>query len=136
MFKEFKEFATRGNVLDMAVGIIIGAAFTTIVSSLVDDILMPPLGLVLGQLDFTNLFVTLGESEFASLAAAREAGAPVIAYGLFINAVIKFLLVALALFLVIRQFNRFRKEEEAAPAAPPRQEVLLEEIRDLLKQQK
>lgn len=136
MFKEFKEFATRGNVLDMAVGIIIGAAFTTIVSSLVDDILMPPLGLVLGQLDFTNLFVTLGESEFASLAAAREAGAPVIAYGLFINAVIKFLLVALALFMVIRQFNRFRKEEEAAPAAPPRQEVLLEEIRDLLKQQK
>lgn len=136
MFKEFKEFATRGNVLDMAVGIIIGAAFTTIVSSLVDDILMPPLGLVLGQLDFTNLFITLGEGEFASLAVAREAGAPVIAYGLFINAVIKFLLVALALFLVIRQFNRFRKEEEAAPAAPPRQEVLLEEIRDLLKQQK
>lgn len=136
MFKEFKEFATRGNVLDMAVGIIIGAAFTTIVSSLVDDILMPPLGLVLGQLDFTNLFITLGEGEFASLAVAREAGAPVIAYGLFINAVIKFLLVALALFLVIRQFNRFRKEEEAAPAAPPRQEVLLEEIRDLLKQRK
>lgn len=136
MFKEFKEFATRGNVLDMAVGIIIGAAFTTIVSSLVDDILMPPLGLVLGQLDFTNLFITLGEGEFASLAAAREAGAPVIAYGLFINAVIKFLLVAFALFMVIRQFNRFRKEEEAAPAAPPRQEVLLEEIRDLLKQQK
>lgn len=136
MFKEFKEFATRGNVLDMAVGIIIGAAFTTIVSSLVDDILMPPLGLILGELDFSNLFITLGAEEYASLAAAREAGAPVIAYGLFINAVIKFLLVALALFLVIRQFNRFRKEEEAAPAAPPRQEVLLEEIRDLLRQQK
>ena len=113
MFKEFKEFATRGNVLDMAVGIIIGAAFTTIVSSLVDDILMPPLGLILGELDFSNLFITLGAEEYASLAAAREAGAPVIAYGLFINAVIKFLLVALALFLVIRQFNRFRKEEEA-----------------------
>ncbi len=135
MFKEFKEFATRGNVLDMAVGIIIGAAFTTIVSSLVDDILMPPLGLVLGQLDFTNLFITLGGGEFASLAAAREAGAPVIAYGLFINAVIKFVLVAFALFMVIKQFNRFKKQAEAAPAAPPRQEVLLEEIRDALRRQ-
>lgn len=134
MFKEFKEFATRGNVLDMAVGIIIGAAFTTIVSSLVDDILMPPLGLVLGQLDFTNLFITLGGGEFASLAAAREAGAPVLAYGLFINAVIKFVLVAFALFMVIKQFNRFKKQAEAAPTAPPRQEVLLEEIRDALKQ--
>ncbi len=134
MFKEFKEFATRGNVLDMAVGIIIGAAFTTIVTSMVDDILMPPLGLVLGQLDFTNLFITLGGGEFASLAAAREAGAPVLAYGLFINAVIKFLLVAFALFMVIKQFNRFKKQAEAAPAAPPRQEVLLEEIRDALRQ--
>ncbi len=136
MFKEFKEFATRGNVLDMAVGIIIGAAFTTIVSSLVDDILMPPLGLVLGELDFSNLFVTLGDGEFASLAAAREAGAPVIAYGLFINAVIKFLLVAFALFILIKQFNRFKKQAEAAPAAPPAEEVLLTEIRDLLKQQR
>lgn len=136
MLKEFKEFATRGNVLDMAVGIIIGAAFTTIVSSLVDDILMPPLGLVLGELDFSNLFVTLGGGEFASLAAAREAGAPVIAYGLFINAVIKFLLVAFALFILIKQFNRFKKQADAAPAAPPAQEVLLTEIRDLLKQQR
>jgi large conductance mechanosensitive channel len=136
MLKEFKEFATRGNVLDMAVGIIIGAAFTTIVSSLVDDILMPPLGLVLGELDFSNLFVTLGGGEFASLAAAREAGAPVIAYGLFINAVIKFLLVAFALFILIKQFNRFKKQADAAPAAPPAEEVLLTEIRDLLKQQR
>ncbi|MFB9067361.1 large conductance mechanosensitive channel protein MscL [Pseudofulvimonas gallinarii] len=136
MLKEFKEFATRGNVLDMAVGIIIGAAFTTIVSSLVDDILMPPLGLVLGELDFSNLFVTLGGGEFASLAAAREAGAPVIAYGLFINAVIKFLLVAFALFILIKQFNRFKKQADAAPASPPAEEVLLTEIRDLLKQQR
>lgn len=136
MFKEFKEFATRGNVLDMAVGIIIGAAFTTIVSSLVDDILMPPLGLVLGELDFSNLFVTLGGGEFASLAAAREAGAPVIAYGLFVNAVIKFLLVAFALFILIKQFNRFKKQAEAAPTAPPAEEVLLTEIRDILKQQR
>lgn len=136
MLKEFKEFATRGNVLDMAVGIIIGAAFTTIVSSLVDDILMPPLGLILGELDFSNLFVTLGDGQFASLAAAREAGAPVIAYGLFINAVIKFVLVAFALFLLIKQFNRFKKQAEAAPAAPPAEQVLLTEIRDILKQQR
>lgn len=136
MFKEFKEFATRGNVLDMAVGIIIGAAFTTIVSSLVDDILMPPLGLLLGELDFSNLFVTLGDGEFASLAAAREAGAPVIAYGLFINAIIKFLLVAFALFILIKQFNRFKKQVEETPAAPPAEEVLLTEIRDILKQQR
>lgn len=134
MFKEFKEFATRGNVLDTAVGFIMGAAFTTIVSSLVDDVLMPPLGLILGNLDFSNLYLNLSDATFASLAAAREAGAPVIAYGMFINAVIKFLLVALALFLLIRQFNRFRKKEEAAPAAPPAEETLLREIRDLLKQ--
>jgi large conductance mechanosensitive channel len=136
MLKEFKEFATRGNVLDMAVGIIIGAAFTTIVSSLVDDVLMPPLGLVLGQLDFSNLFVTLGGGDYPTLAAAREAGAPVIAYGLFINAVIKFLLVAFALFLVIKQFNRFKKKAEDAPAAPPPEQVLLTEIRDILRQQR
>jgi large conductance mechanosensitive channel len=136
VLKEFKEFATRGNVLDMAVGIIIGAAFTTIVSSLVDDILMPPLGLILGELDFSNLFVTLGDGQFASLAAAREAGAPVIAYGLFINAVIKFVLVAFALFLLIKQFNRFKKQAEEAPAAPPAEQVLLTEIRDILKQQR
>jgi large conductance mechanosensitive channel len=134
MFKEFKEFATHGNVLDLAVGFILGAAFTAIVSSLVDDILMPPLGMILGNLDFSSLYLNLSGSEHASLAAAREAGAPVIAYGLFINAVIKFLLVALALFVVIKQFNRFRKKEEAIPAAPPAQEVLLREIRDLLKQ--
>jgi large conductance mechanosensitive channel len=97
---------------------------------------MPPLGLVLGELDFSNLFVTLGGGEFASLAAAREAGAPVIAYGLFINAVIKFLLVAFALFILIKQFNRFKKQADAAPAAPPAEEVLLTEIRDLLKQQR
>lgn len=134
MFKEFKEFATRGNVLDLAVGFILGAAFTAIVSSLVDDILMPPLGMVLGQLDFSNLYFNLAGTEYASLAAAREAGAPVIAYGKFINAVIKFMLVAFALFILVKQFNRFRKQEAAAPAAPTAQEELLREIRDLLKQ--
>lgn len=134
MFKEFKEFATRGNVIDLAVGFIMGAAFTAIVSSLVDDVIMPPIGLLLGNLDFSNLFVSLGDAEYASLAAAREAGAPVIAYGLFINAVIKFLLVAFVLFLLVKQVNRFKKKAEAAPAAPSRQEALLEEIRDLLRQ--
>ena len=134
MFKEFKEFATRGNVLDLATGFILGAAFTAIVSSLVDDIIMPPIGMILGNLDFSSLYVNLAGGEFASLAAAREAGAPVIAYGLFINAVIKFLLVAFALFMLVKQFNRFRKQEAAAPTAPSAQEVLLAEIRDLLKQ--
>ena len=134
MFKEFKEFATRGNVLDLAVGFIMGAAFTAIVSSLVDDVLMPSLGLLLGGLDFSNFYLNLSDATYDSLAAAREAGAPVIAYGLFINAVIKFLLVALALFLLIKQFNRFRKKEAAAPPAPPAEEALLREIRDLLKQ--
>jgi len=134
VFKEFKEFATRGNVLDLATGFILGAAFTAIVSSLVDDIIMPPIGMILGNLDFSSMYVNLAGGEYASLAAAREAGAPVIAYGLFINAVIKFLLVAFALFMLVKQFNRFRKKEEAAPTAPPAQEVLLTEIRDLLKQ--
>lgn len=134
MFKEFKQFATRGNVLDLATGFILGAAFTAIVSSLVDDILMPPLGMLLGNLDFSSLYWNLSGLEYASLTAAREAGAPVIAYGMFINAVIKFLLVALALFLLIKQFNRFKAREETQPSPPPAQEVLLTEIRDLLKQ--
>lgn len=137
MFKEFKEFAVRGNVLDLASGFIMGAAFTTIVSSLVDHILMPPIGLMLGNIDFSELFINLSGAEYATLAAAQEAGAPVIAYGLFINAVIKFVLVAFALFLLIKQFNRLKRKEEAAPSEPPvlpAQEVLLAEIRDLLKQ--
>ena len=137
MLKEFKEFALRGNVLDMAVGIIIGAAFGKIVNSLVSDVMMPPLGLLLGQVDFSNLFVSLSGTEYATLAAAQEAGAPVIAYGLFINAVIKFVIVAFVLFLLIKQANRFKRQAQApAPAAPPREEVLLEEIRDLLRQQR
>jgi large conductance mechanosensitive channel len=134
VFKEFKEFATKGNVLDLATGFIMGAAFTAIVSALVDNVLMPPIGLLLGGLDFSNLFVNLTGTDYATLAAAREAGAPVIAYGLFINAVIKFIIVAFVLFLLIKQANRFRKQEAVAPAAPSRDQVLLEEIRDLLKQ--
>jgi large conductance mechanosensitive channel len=134
--KEFKDFAMRGNVLDMAVGIVIGAAFTAIVNSLVKDVIMPPVGLLTGGLDFSNLFVSLTGEHFDSLAAATEAGAPVLRYGVFINAVINFIIVALAIFVLIKQVNRFKKKEEAAPAAPPpppADVVLLTEIRDLLK---
>ncbi|MCP1337309.1 large conductance mechanosensitive channel protein MscL [Futiania mangrovi] len=136
MLKEFKEFALKGNMLDMAVGIIIGAAFGTIVSSLVDDIIMPPIGLLIGGLDFSQFFLVLKEgataAPYASLDAAKEAGAVTLNLGLFINALIKFLIVAFALFIVVKGMNNMRKKEEAAPAAPPKQEVLLEEIRDLL----
>lgn len=136
MLKEFRDFAMRGNVLDMAVGIIIGAAFMTIVKSAVDNVIMPPVGLLLGGVDFSDLFINLSGQPVESVAAAKEAGLPVIAYGLFINAVISFVIVAFVLFWIIRTMNTLkRKEEEAppAPAEPPRNEVLLEEIRDLLK---
>lgn len=135
MLKEFKAFITRGNALDLAVGIILGAAFTAIVNSLVADIIMPPIGLVTGGIDFSGLFISLNGNEYASLKAAKEAGAPTLNYGVFINAVVNFIIVSFAIFMVIKQVNRFRKNEEAAPAVPPRQEVLLEEIRDLLKKQ-
>lgn len=139
MFKEFREFALKGNVLDMAVGIIIGAAFTTIVQSLVNDVLMPPIGVLMGGVDFSNYFLplTMNADAPVSLEAAKTAGVPVLAYGRFINAVINFTIVAFALFIVIRQMNhlkaRIAKGEAPAAEAPPRQEVLLEEIRDLLK---
>jgi large conductance mechanosensitive channel len=135
-FQEFKEFAMRGNVVDLAVGLVIGAAFGAIVNSLVNDIIMPPIGLVMGNADFSDLFVNLSGQEYASLAAAREAGAPVIAYGAFINVVINFVIVALAIFLVVKAMNRLRRKQEQAPEetpVPPRQETLLEEIRDILK---
>ena len=138
MIKEFKEFAVKGNMLDMAVGIVLGAAFGTVIKSLVDDILMPIVSGVFGAPDFSNLFTVIGKhagESFATIDAAREAGAAAIGYGLFINAAIAFLLVALALFVVVKNMNRFKKAEEAAPPpAPPRSEVLLEEIRDALKQ--
>lgn len=139
MFKEFRDFALKGNVLDMAVGIIIGAAFTGIVTSLVSDVIMPPIGVLLGGVDFSNYFLALTMDHApASLEAAKAAGVPVLAYGKFINAIINFTIVAFALFIVIRQMNNLKKRiakgEEAAPAVEtPRQEVLLEEIRDLLK---
>ena len=118
MFKEFKEFAMRGNVLDMAVGIIIGAAFGRIITSFVEDILMPPVGLLIGKVDFSGLFVSLTGESYATLAAAKEAGAATLNYGLFFNHVINFLIVAFAVFLLIRQVNRLKRAEAAAPAAP------------------
>jgi large conductance mechanosensitive channel len=131
MLGEFREFISRGNVIDLAVGIIVGAAFTAIVNSLVSDILMPPLGFLLGGIDFSNYFVDLSGGNYPALKAAQDAGAATINYGLFINAVIKFLIVSFAVFLLVRQVNRFR---QVKPAAKPAQEKLLEEIRDLLKQ--
>ena len=122
MLKEFKEFALRGNVVDMAIGIIIGAAFGTIVKSLVDDIIMPPIGLLLGGVDFANLFILLRVGDpmppYASLADAQAAGAVTINYGVFINAVISFIIVAFVVFLIVRSINRMRREEEVPPAEP------------------
>lgn len=122
MLKEFKEFALRGNVVDMAIGIIIGAAFGKIVTSLVNDILMPPIGFLTGKVDFSNLFISLSGS-YASLAEAQAAGAPTINYGLFINAVLDFIIVAAAVFfLIVRPMNRLRRVKEPAPAAPTTKE--------------
>jgi len=127
MLKEFKEFAMRGNVVDMAVGIIIGAAFGTIVNSLVTDVIMPPIGLLLGNIDFSNLFVVLkegakGAGPYASLAEAKAAGAVTINYGFFINTVISFLIVAFSVFVLIRAINRLRRQEQAPPPAPTTKE--------------
>lgn len=140
MLKEFKQFALKGNVLDMAVGIIIGAAFGTVVQSMVNDVVMPPIGILLGGVDFGDLFITLRQGAapgpYATLAAAREAGAVTLNYGQFTNAVISFLIVAFAVFMLVKSFNKLKKAEEAAPAAPaapPADIVLLGEIRDLLK---
>ena len=136
MWREFRDFAMRGNVIDLAVGIIIGAAFTTIVNSLVNDIIMPPIGLALGGIDFSDFFVTLKGGSFPTLAAAKAGGAVTINYGLFINAILRFIIVAFAIFILVKQINRLARHEEPAPAPPPapaRQEVLLEEIRDLLR---
>ena len=121
MLKEFKEFAMRGNVLDMAVGIIIGAAFGKIISSFVADVLMPPLGLLLGKVDFSNLFLNLNFSgpPYNTLAEAKAAGAPTLNYGIFINTVIDFLIVAFAIFLLIQQVNRLQKRPEPATVGPP-----------------
>ena len=139
IWKEFREFAMRGSVVDLAVGIIIGAAFTAIVNSLVKDVLMPPIGLLIGGVDFSDFFITLKGGSYETLAAAKAAGATTLNYGLFINAVIKFLIVAFAVFILVKQINRLKREEPApapAPPAPSPTETLLAEIRDLLRTQK
>ncbi|AXY40739.1 large conductance mechanosensitive channel protein MscL [Halomonas sp. JS92-SW72] len=136
MFKEFKEFAVRGNVVDMAVGIIIGGAFGTIVSSLVNDVLMPPIGLLMGGVDFSDIFLVLkGEGPYATLADATAAGAVTINVGVFVNNVISFLIVAFAVFMLVKGINRLRRQQAEAPAepaAPPEDILLLREIRDSL----
>ena len=138
MLQEFREFIARGSVIDLAVGVVVGAAFTAIVNSLVNDLLMPPLGLIIGGIDFSNFFITLkGTGGYPSLDAAKAAGAVTINYGQFLNAVIRFLIVAFAIFIVVKQVNRVYRAKPAAPPpppAPPREEVLLTEIRDILKQ--
>jgi large conductance mechanosensitive channel len=122
MFKEFKEFALRGNVIDLAIGVIIGAAFGKIVTSFVNDILMPPIGLLLGNVDFSNLFINLSGQPYGSLEEAQAAGAATINYGLFINTVLDFIIVAFVIFLLVRQVNRMRHEREAPPAEPTTRE--------------
>lgn len=115
MFKEFKEFAMRGNVVDLAVGVIIGAAFGKIVSSLVEDVIMPPIGRLLGHVDFSGLFINLGDKSYETLAAAKAAGAPTLNYGVFLNTVINFLIVAFVVFLVVQQMNRLTKKPVPVP---------------------
>ena len=137
MLKEFKEFAMKGNVLDMAIGVIIGGAFGKIVSSLVSDLLMPPIGLLMGKVDFSSLFLNLSGTPQPSLAAAKAAGAPTLNYGVFLQTVFDFIIIAFVIFMLVKQINRFKKEAPPAPPAPPpgptNEEKLLMEIRDVLK---
>ncbi len=137
MLKEFKDFAMKGNVLDMAIGVIIGGAFGKIVSSLVSDVLMPPIGLLMGKVDFQSLFLNLSGTPQPSLAAAKAAGTPTLNYGVFLQSVFDFLIIAFVIFILVKQVNRFKKEAPPAPPAPPagptNEEKLLMEIRDALK---
>ena len=137
MLKEFKDFAMKGNVLDMAIGVIIGGAFGKIVSSLVSDVLMPPIGLLMAKVDFSSLFLNLSGTPQPSLAAAKAAGAPTLNYGVFLQSVLDFIIIAFVIFMLVKQVNRFKKEAPPAPPAPPagptNEEKLLMEIRDALK---
>ena len=138
MLKEFKEFAMRGNVMDMAIGIVLGGAFGKIVSSFVNDVLMPVLGKLTGGVDFSQLFLSLTADSYPSLAAAEEAGAAVMRYGAFVQFVVDFIIIAFAIFMVVKAMNNLKKKEEAAPPPPPKpsaEETLLTEIRDLLQKQ-
>lgn len=139
MLNEFKAFIARGNVIDLAVGVIMGAAFGAIVTSLVDNVIMPPIGMILGGIDFSDFFVALNGESYPTMKAAKEAGAAVIGYGVFINAVIKFLIVAFAVFMLVQAVNKLQAKmlaQKAAepPPAPTKTELLLAEIRDALKQ--
>ncbi|OHB25839.1 MAG: large-conductance mechanosensitive channel protein [Desulfuromonadaceae bacterium GWC2_58_13] len=138
LMKEFKEFAVKGNAMDMAVGIIVGAAFGKIVSSLVNDVIMPPIGKILGGVNFTGLFVNLGAESYATLADAKAAGAATLNYGAFVQAVVDFVIVAFAIFMLVKGINSLRKKEEpqATPAAPAEDVLLLREIRDALQKTK
>lgn len=131
--QEFREFISRGNVIDLAVGVIIGAAFGKIVNSLVNDIIMPPIGALMRGVDFSSFFVSLDGKTYESLQAAKAAGAPVIAYGNFVNTTMEFLIIAFCVFLLVKIVNSIKRKEEKPPAPPPKSEILLEEIRDLLK---
>jgi len=134
MLKEFRDFAMRGNVLDMAIGVIIGGAFGKIVSSLVSDVLMPPIGLLMGKVDFSSLFINMSGTPQPSLTAAKAAGAPTINYGVFLQSVFDFVIIAFVIFMLVKQVNRFKKEAPPAPpAGPTNEEKLLMEIRDALK---
>jgi large conductance mechanosensitive channel len=136
IMKEFKEFAMRGNVVDMAVGVVIGGAFGKIVGSLVQDVIMPPIGAMMGGVDFKSLFIDLSNAGYANLAEAEKAGAPVIKYGAFINTVVDFAIVAFAIFMVVKAINHLKRDQAAAPAeapATPEDVLLLREIRDALK---
>lgn len=136
LMREFKEFAVKGNMIDMAVGIIIGAAFGKVISSLVNNVIMPPIGKLLGNADFSQLFVSLNDTVYETLKAAEEAGAPVIKYGAFIQSIVDFVIIAFVIFVMVKMINAMKKKEEAAPAAPaaPAEDILLlREIRDSLK---
>ena len=132
MIKEFKEFAMKGNVVDLAVGVIIGAAFGQIVASLVGDVIMPPIGLLLGGIDFSEFYLNLSGKTYSSLAEAKKAGAATINYGIFLNHVIHFIIVAFAVFILVKQVNRFKKEDENKVVPLTKQEQLLTEIRDAI----
>ena len=134
LIQEFREFAVKGNAVDLAIGVILGAAFGKVVSSLVEDVIMPPIGLLLGGVSFKDLFVNLGGRDYPTLAAAQAAGAPTLNYGLFLQAIVDFLIVAFVVFLLVKAMNARRREEAApAPVAPPEEIVLLRDIRDALR---
>ena len=133
IMQEFKEFAVKGNAVDMAVGIIIGAAFGKVISSLVNDVIMPPIGKLMGGVDFSQLFINLGDGDFTSLVAAEEAGAAVLKWGSFVQTSLDFLIVAFAIFMMVKMINKLKRAEEEAPAEPSDEIKLLTEIRDSLK---